>query len=194
MTQVASDFLHIPIKILRLGQISGHSKSGYWTTEDMIPILIQASALLGAFPIVNGHIDWIPSDVAAQSIHDILMSKPIDMYTVYNITNPHRVPWSELVPILQSSGVLSPTVREISISEWVLELDKEGTKGTPFPGLQLLSFFESMALDHQQFRKFVTEKATRASNALRVCPEFHEGWMNLYVQSWRDKGFLQKAV
>jgi hypothetical protein len=131
--------------------------------------------------------------VAAQAIHDILMSKCIDIYTVYNITNPHRVPWSRLVPMLQSSGVFTATIKEISMSEWVLFLDKasmQATQGAPFPGIQLLSFFEILARDDWQYKIFATEKAAGVSNALRTCPEFHEGWVSLSVQSWRRNGFL----
>ncbi|KAG4444297.1 hypothetical protein IFR05_000272 [Cadophora sp. M221] len=72
ITQTASQQLSLPIKLLRVGQLSGHTTTGHWSTDEMWPILFATSFRpeMGALPIFTGGekgkmVDWIPVDVAA---------------------------------------------------------------------------------------------------------------------------------
>jgi thioester reductase-like protein len=198
----ASQQLSIPVVILRLGQVCGGTNSGAWSATHAIPILIKASTILDSFPAVHGFsstaIQWIPSDIAAQAIHDILANRSSQQYSVYNVANPHPIPWSQLVPMLQKAKVFSPSVRLTSLDEWIAELEMLATQSAnerPIEAVALLPFFkvsaqEARASGNSETRKFITEKGVRASRALETCPEFNERWMQLSVDAWRRSGFL----
>jgi nucleoside-diphosphate-sugar epimerase len=181
--------LQLPVRILRLGQLSGHTKTGCWNESEMWPILFKTSLALDALPILSqtvdygndiggyarpglGNVDWLPVDVAAEVVGDLLLgSGPGDKigavqsgsstthgYKDFNIVSPHSVSWTEMLRILQrqlhsnatSKSMSKPggsLLKEISLKEWVALLNKAGDDGmevTELPGLKLLPFFEGI--------------------------------------------------
>jgi hypothetical protein len=155
-------------------------------------------------------VDWIPVDIAASTISDILLTpkpKATSMtkgeggeYNVHNITNPHPIPFSSLLTMLQSSLSSShpsnpSTLEIISMKEWVARLNTLADKGTDpaeVPGLKLLQFFENMAdEDEGESKIFETEKTRVVSGALRDCGAFCGEWIEDNVRVWREGGFLR---
>lgn len=143
LTQHASSTLAIPTLLLRVGQLSGHTRTGHWSTSEMWPIMFATSFHpdMRALPVFQGKmVDWIPVDVAAGAITDILLA-PRDegekkedekeedreeRYSVHNIVNPRPIPWSELLGMLQAttSALQPPTpLAEIPMQEWVARLN-----------------------------------------------------------------------
>ncbi|PVH77799.1 acetyl-CoA synthetase-like protein [Cadophora sp. DSE1049] len=192
ITQTASNLLSLPIKLLRVGQLSGHTQTSHWSTDEMWPIMFATSfhPSMNALPLFPGkRVDWIPVDIAAKTITDILLSDieqqkkeaaemneescKDELYNVHNIVNPHSIPWSSLIAMLQSQRQSTttssppqsphPPLQEISMKEWTLRLvalsspssTSPSTTSTtsspslpqtqPIPGLRLLQFFEDMA-------------------------------------------------
>lgn len=39
---------------IRIGQVAGSTKSGYWNTKEHFPAIVKASQEIGAFPVLNG--------------------------------------------------------------------------------------------------------------------------------------------
>ncbi|KAK0122143.1 hypothetical protein ONS95_010404 [Cadophora gregata] len=164
ITQTASHLLSLPITLLRVGQLSGHTQTGHWSTEEMWPIMFATSfhPSMNALPLFpEKKVDWIPVDIAARTITDILLSSspvlPLEgalpgtqigcqdekneskIYNVHNIVNPHSIPWSSLIAMLQSQRQIQntsssttttssstssplPPLEEISIKEWTRRL------------------------------------------------------------------------
>ena len=193
ITQTASSLLSFPIKLLRVGQLSGHTQTGHWSTDEMWPIMFATSfhPSMNALPLFpERKVDWIPVDIAAATITDILLSdveriQDVDatevnenaqeLYNVHNIVNPHSIPWSSLIAMLQSQRQNNITtnssppqlLQEISMKEWTRRLVALSTSPSPspspapspslstspsslpqtqpIPGLRLLQFFEDMA-------------------------------------------------
>ncbi|KAF7184808.1 hypothetical protein CNMCM7691_006611 [Aspergillus felis] len=64
--------------------------------------ILKTSQLLGALPELDGSFWWIPIDIAAKSIIEILFShanSPVKDI-VYHIENPIRQAWKPLLPVL----------------------------------------------------------------------------------------------
>ena len=141
------------------------------------------------------HVDWIPADIAAQTMCDILMTKDSGLYAVYNIINPHPVPWSRLVQMLRNCNVFPAAVKEVSLNKWI-EILSTLSKGTepPIPGLRLLAVFEAVDNNGWNSNEFTTNKAAGASNAFKECQEFQESWLQLSIQRWRDSSLLPEPV
>jgi hypothetical protein len=111
----------------------------------MWPILFVTSANLemNALPRFEGKsVDWIPVDIAASTISEILLApkpKPTSMskgeggeYNVHNITNPHPIPFSSLLtmlqPLLSSSNHPHP-LEIIDMKAWVARLNSLVDRG-----------------------------------------------------------------
>lgn len=95
----------------------------------------------GCVPDFPGKIvNQIPVDVAGRSIVEILrlLQHPASgagegklAYTVHSIANPHRMPWKELAPLLQSSKTAGEgkKLRDVSMVEWVGLLNEAADGG-----------------------------------------------------------------
>lgn len=162
-----------------------------------------------ALPCREGWVDWVPVDVAAGAVGDILLGAADAgsgmvgketgerAYEVYNIVNPSPIPWSSLISMLQHALSLADpaaqALEEISMVEWVHRLDVLAAAGRDdVPGLKLLSFFEGMANEDSGGGKvFETNRAREASRALRECGPLEEAWVRGNVGRWREVGFLK---
>ncbi|KAH7413166.1 male sterility protein [Cadophora sp. MPI-SDFR-AT-0126] len=217
ITQTASSLLSLPISLLRVGQLSGHTQTGHWSTDEMWPIMFATSfhPSMNALPLFSGkNVDWIPVDIAAKTITDILLSSGDEatekegLYNVHNIVNPHSIPWSSLITMLQSqrqtiTGAATPQapqppLQEISMKKWtrrLVALSSSLPQTQPIPGLRLLQFFEDMAAaegdgEGEHSKEFETMKTRGISEALRECEEFKEEWVRGNLEVWRESGFL----
>jgi hypothetical protein len=176
----------------------------------MWPILLATSAHteVNALPRFEGKsVDWIPVDIAASTISDILLSpkpKAASMsvgkggeYNVHNITNPHPIPFSSLLTMLQSSlsSSNSSNLEIVDMKDWVARLNGLADRGmdpAEVPGLRLLQFFENMVdQDEGESRVFETEKTRGLSASLVDCGAFCGEWIEGNVRVWREGGFLR---
>ncbi|RDL38497.1 Acetyl-CoA synthetase-like protein [Venustampulla echinocandica] len=198
ITQTAARTLHIPIHIFRVGQLTGSTVTGHWNVNDMWAVLFATSLhpLLSAIPsFPSKHIDWVPINIAATVIADILMSNPSPSapYTVHNITNPHPTPYPSLIThFLTLTG--NPNLQSIPMKEWTSRLSALADSNPEIPGVRLLPFFEMMADlndDSVPSKVFETAKTRRMSVALRECGPFCREWLEAYVRVWKEQGFLE---
>ena len=168
--------LNIPIHLLRVGQLTGSSRTGHWNIDEMFPIIFATSAhhSMRALPVFPSEkrVDWIPVDIAASTIGEIILSQASQgkhsgetnrenekkykqqeeaIYEVHNIVNPHSILWEQLLAMLQSSTLSSQTATQklelIPLKTWVSRLTALAERGTDtkdVPGLRLLGFFEDM--------------------------------------------------
>lgn len=167
----------------------------------MYPLLFSASSQLNAIPIFPLQtVDWLPVDIAAGAMLDILLdpaAQRSDAGTVlYNIVNPRRISWADLVEMLKEAGLFSEgsQVEEVSMAEWTRRLKALETNNSAdqHPALKLLDAFESMAKTADKPSNiFSTEKATAASVTLRNCPPVGKEWMGVYVKRWAESGFVK---
>lgn len=209
VTQFATKQLSIPIRILRVGQLCGNTRTGFWNTDEMWPIMFATSAKLQAVPLIPEQmVDWTPVDVAGRTVCDILLNSKTHAsagivektlpYTVHNLVNPHSIPWSAFIPMLQASGISSssssPPMQEVPFSDWVRRLNAAvdgGASPEQLPGLRLLQFFENMAAESStQTKVFDTSMTRRISPALRECEAFCLEWLGLNLDVWRERGFV----
>lgn len=167
----------------------------------MWPIIFASSAhpSVSAIPgFKMKMVDWVPVDVAARTVGDILLSGNEEGYKVHHVVNPCPIPWESLVQMLQGSKLVSVEGKKmdcIPMKEWVQRLAalaEAGASPDEVPGLRLLQFFESMALEEEEERTkfFETAKTREISESLRGCETFNQGWVDGNVKSWKMIGFL----
>ncbi|KAM0208904.1 hypothetical protein ACHAQD_011441 [Fusarium lateritium] len=94
----ASEQAALPLKVIRLGQISGDSQHGIWNPSEAVPTMILSALTVGALPQVEpesvfrvGDAQlWIPSDVAAAAIVDLTLSKVEEDFHLQHHNDPSR--------------------------------------------------------------------------------------------------------
>lgn len=160
---------------------------------------------MNAIPAFPGKcVDWVPVDVAASTITDLLTSPSSlenedgrEKYEVHNIVNPKRIKWEELVEMLQdvALGEKGKKMEVVSMKAWVGKLTglaDAGVSPDEVPGLKLLQFFENMVQDgKEEERVFETGKTEAVSGALKRCEAFNNVWVRKNVGVWMEGGFLK---
>jgi thioester reductase-like protein len=203
LTKIATEKLSQKVVLLRVGQLCGSTSTGHWNTSEMWPIMVATSfhPSMNCIPNFPGKmVDWIPVDVAASAVMDILLSSSAKedgvSYSVNNIVNPRSITWEELVGMLQDVKINRGGRRmaEVSMSTWVARLAQladEGVDANELPGLKLLQFFENMAEGGTEESKiFETAKSRETSQALRECLPFCTEWVAKNLKVWKESGFL----
>lgn len=141
----------------------------------MWPILFKSGVQLGALPVFGkgsafAEIDWLPVDLAAEVIGEVLLRKDstepenmgetndVKRYMEFNIVNPRPVAWEDVLEMVQSqlrpASAITTTekgtvigLKEVSLAQWVTLLVAAGDEdmsAEELPALKLLPFFERM--------------------------------------------------
>lgn len=205
VTQNASAKLGIPVRMLRVGQLCGDTNTGWWSRDEMWPIIFATSLEMGVLPLLKGvAVNWIPINVAAESIADVLFHgfEEGDRYTVHNIVNPKPITWKHLVDMLQmvvgATNIGSEKIEEVVMSEWVKKLNgmMVGSNVEKLPGLRLLGFLDGMAEDEErleasaELKVFETTGTEKVSRALKECEAIGSGCVRGWIEQWKKDGFI----
>ncbi|KAI1187676.1 putative polyketide synthase [Nemania serpens] len=181
--------------VVRPGQIAGSSTSGYWNPMEHLSFLFKSSQTLRALPDLDGPLSWTPVDTVAGTLADILTTA--SPHPVYHIDNPIRQPWKEALSTLAAAMDI-PSHNVVPLEAWIQRVkdhtreigarEHEGDN----PAILLIDFLEDnfvrmscggLLLD--------TAKAREHSASLAGCGPVGGDLVRLYVQSWREMGFLR---
>lgn len=178
---------------VRVGQIAGASSaSGYWNTQEHLPFLLRSAQTLRCLPRLGGVLSWTPVDVVARTLADlVLVSSERPPCPVYNIDNPVRQRWSDVLPVLaEAMGV----DQMIPFQDWVDRVRVAPATGGPAganPASMLVDFlednFERMSCGGLLLS---TSQATKHSPTLAATGPVSSEVVRRYVQYWKDCGFL----
>ncbi|KAK7030388.1 hypothetical protein VNI00_014132 [Paramarasmius palmivorus] len=131
-------------QIVRLGQLCGDSRSGAWNMNEWAPAMIKSATLLGCLPVFDGTISWIPSDLAAQAILDLLDVQDTRTQPILHLRHPAPVPWSSLANFIASQLEVSL----VPYAEWLKRLEESNAKH--LVATRLLPFFQNIPIRHNQ--------------------------------------------
>ncbi|KAG2419144.1 hypothetical protein HFD88_002249 [Aspergillus terreus] len=195
LTEVAKrqgDLLH-PI-IVRLGQLTGGTRSGIWNSNEHFPTILKASQLIGALPELDGSFSWLPMDIAAKSIIEILFSTQDGAVQeiVYHVENPIRQAWKPLLPVLARKLGLKASL-PIPFRIW---LERASSLPSTEPDTRHIHYL--LPFLHDEFQVLAsggvvldTTRARLASRSLRTCDGVGIELLDRYLESWRKEGYLQ---
>jgi thioester reductase-like protein len=111
----------VPGAVLRLGWISGHSRSGYISESDALTLFLQACVRLRAAPhFDDDEIQCVPVDMAADVIARVALEGSHDV-RAYNLANSHTLYFEELY---QACRAVDLEVQERPQEEWLALLQK----------------------------------------------------------------------
>ncbi|KAF8523373.1 male sterility protein-domain-containing protein, partial [Hysterangium stoloniferum] len=171
--QYSSNF---DLSIIRVGQICGESTTGSWSRNEMMPMMIASLPVIGAFPRSFPNVSWIPSDVCADALRDVVVSSsPIthEGLQIIHLANPHITPWTEVVSnIAEIAGLSKPEL--LPFPEYIKRIREHGHgQGPPLPVSRLLPYFIKSLEEGTMPEKYASlcvSESLKYSPALAKCP------------------------
>ncbi len=198
--------------ILRIGQIAGPvlDVRAAWPEREWLPSLVISSKTLQALPSSLGHmgmIDWVPVDMLANGIGELLDVEPSrhrDDYgnikkqaAVFHVVNPTAVTWADLLEPLKSAIGVSRTVPLGVWIDLVRQGPEEDCSVQRNPAKRILSFYEALAnhsrddeatnetADTRENRKrFTTGGMYQCSETFRNMPPVSREWLARWADQW----------
>jgi thioester reductase-like protein len=189
--QAANERAAVSTSILCLGQIVGSRRidTGTWNTSEALPMMLQASKILGVIPqSIPGYVDWLKVDTMAQVIMDIIRhAMKLHESCTYNLVNPHPIEWKELLPAIREAWELE-TLVPVSFDRWTQTLaqsiDENGH--SPVPAADIIDYFEKITpLANTPSRKYRLENSIAASPVLKNTTAIDTDFMAAWLSKWR---------
>ncbi|KAI0909543.1 hypothetical protein F4823DRAFT_638730 [Ustulina deusta] len=171
-----------PAQVLRIGQLIGDTVVGEWNATEGVPMLIQTAVTLGALPMLDEEMSWLPVDCAAAAIVELAgvagNGKPSDPVLgsdmVYHVLNPWRFHWTrDMLPSLAKAGLEFETLPTDQWMERLRSSDRDPAKNPP---IKLLEWFESKYGRGKSATKggglaYLTDETRKHSETLRNVPD-----------------------
>ncbi|KAI0594594.1 hypothetical protein F4775DRAFT_573362 [Biscogniauxia sp. FL1348] len=187
----------IPTVACRVGQIAGPTtEAGMWPKQEWLPSLIASSKYLGKLPRSLGQlemVDWVPVDVAAQSIVELAVhstrspTAAIAGAEVYHVTNPWPTTWEKLAPKVAQSLNAAHEVQMVTLEAWVAALRESATVIEDIgqnPAIKLLDFFEGLASKAAEPVLLDARRAVGVSETLASLGPICDDWMSNWMRQW----------
>jgi thioester reductase-like protein len=171
------------IAIIRVGQLSGDSKTGIWNTKEAWPMMLDTVKLISCLPDLEDEpLDWLPVDVAAEaflqaSLAQAGQTQQVDQVHVYHVLNPHQQPtWHDMLLWLKKRAQFDI----VKPAEWIRRL--EDTHNTEHPAMKLLglwkeSYGEGVPRTKQNRPKFAVAETQKRVPALRDVQPLNEAYL-----------------
>lgn len=136
----------------------------------------KTSQSLGYLPNYIPDIDWVPVDILASTILDILhfTTTTEEKVQVYNILNPQSTPWTSLIDTVLSR--LSPQhIQIVDLSKWIQGL-------TAKPAAKILDFYRTCEKARKEGSvMYSTSYETTASKTMSNLTPVNAAWMGKWL-------------
>ncbi|KAK5636711.1 hypothetical protein RRF57_012423 [Xylaria bambusicola] len=198
ITRKAMMSVGAPAQVLRIGQLIGDTVVGEWNFNEGVPMMIQTAVTLGALPMLDEEMTWLPVDCAAAAITELAgiagSSKPIDPASdsdvVYHVLNPQRFHWMrDMLPSLARAGLEFET---LPTDQWMEKLRNSDRDPTKNPPIKLLEWFESKYGHGRSTTQsgglvYLTEETRKNSETLRNVPDVTDvGFVQMMLDRLRN--------
>ncbi|KAL8784361.1 MAG: hypothetical protein Q9213_004013 [Squamulea squamosa] len=188
--RAAADYPQVEMGFVRVGQIAG-ALSGYWNANEHFVAIASSSKTLGVFPDLRGTLSWLPVDIAAAVLLELLFdAQPLRL--VYHLENPVRQSWQDVTDILtEELGI--PRCKRQPLDQWIDLVQSSANAGNP--AKSLTSFIR------EEFKKMScggvilgTEVSRGRAITLRQMGTVSDTTIRAYVQYWRKVGVVSKTI
>ncbi|MET9970560.1 thioester reductase domain-containing protein, partial [Streptomyces sp. NPDC006356] len=174
----------IPVSVYRVDVVSGDQVNGACQTQDFVWLSIRGMLTAGAVPAgISGYFHPTPVDYVSAAILR-LSSRLTGVGDTYNLSNPHRLHFSEVVDQLRALG---HTLVDLDRDEWsrTVRSDPENSL------LPLLDVFEAAISGiggYPDIDMHKTEAALAGSGI--SCPRVMGELLARYLKFFTDQGYF----
>lgn len=177
---------------VRLGQLSGSMKTGYWNHMEVLGFLFKSAQTLRSLPDVGGVLSWLPLEQACAALADLLLRDAPDCHPIYHIDNPNLRQWEDLIPVL-ADALDVPQKNVVALDEWLRRVQAYPGE-TPWdnPAAKAIDFFQHK-FEHMSCGGVTmsTDNTLEHSAALRAVEPIRDEVVRKYFQVWKETGFLR---
>lgn len=205
----ASQRCGVNTAICRIGQIAGpvlHGHQGEWSKQEWVPSMIASCKPLGMLPRTLGlvdNIDWIPVDVLASIIVELLPIKSTPARganqtkgnepVIHHVANPKVTTWHALLPTI--SRYFGDELRIVDFPEWCealrksFESDSEHRDSEGNPAIKLWVYFDNLRDKMVRFPRvraatLETRLSVQCSTTMASLSAVSPDWMALWLSQW----------
>ncbi|KAF2131732.1 monomodular non-ribosomal peptide synthetase [Dothidotthia symphoricarpi CBS 119687] len=179
----------LPIKIHRLGTISGHSETGAANAWDLLTALIVESIRIGYYPDVKGwRAEMTPVDFVSKAIIHLSSETQTDQ-TVFHIGDPDPVDISQVFDDLNHLGY--PT-QPLEFEKWVALWDDKRGSAKGGDGAFTVDILRSGMPSIEFLRDVVVldNAKTRPLRSTVERPKVDQVLLETYTRHWYARGWL----
>ncbi|KAJ3535272.1 hypothetical protein NM688_g7002 [Phlebia brevispora] len=183
--------------IIRIGQLCGSMKSGYWNEAEWFPSLVRSSAFLKCFPTCEKSIALLPVEDAARAICEMRDSD----IALLHLEHPHPVKWTSIAKTICAELNVQPVPYDmwyalLKKSGEGLAADEEVEALRKNPALKLMAYFAyaNIRADSVQamgMPKLDMSAARTVSTSLRELEPLPEDIVLEWIQYWRSTDLLE---
>lgn len=177
--------------VVRPGQISGSSKSGYWNPVEHFAFVVKSSQTLRAWPDLDGTLQWIPVDVCGAIAAELVLNSEAT-HGVYHIDNPVGQSWKVMSPVLaRALGI--PGSNIVPFQSWIKRVRTSPLSGKENPaGRQAMAEFLGGHFERMSCGGLIldVERAKEHSVTMAGAGPVSQELAVRYIEAWREMGFL----
>ncbi|CAA7262013.1 unnamed protein product [Cyclocybe aegerita] len=179
------------LSIIRVGQVCGDTVTGFWSQDELMPMVIASLPALRALPALFPPVAWIPSDVCANTLFDLATTDQAPDRHLVHVANPVALPWPETAAEIFRFTLGAPA-KLVEFGEYV-QLIKAYTE--PLPVRRLLPYFECL-IETMPDRYAVLDVAVsmQYSKSLAACPPISGTLLQRIVQRVLDEQSPQQVA
>lgn len=93
----------IPLSLYRPGRVTGDSRSGLWSDDDLLVTILAAMVRFGSAPDLDLDLDWTPVDYVAKAMVTLAGHREA-LGGTFHLVNPRLVAWRDLIAHLAGRG------------------------------------------------------------------------------------------
>ncbi|OJA19219.1 hypothetical protein AZE42_10897 [Rhizopogon vesiculosus] len=180
---------------VRIGQITGNV-NGAWGMQEWFPATLKSSQVIGCLPMDYRAVNWIPAQLAARAMIELIESDE----PIVHLVHTQSIPFTDILRVAQRMvGV--PVVSQV---EWLRRLESYAEINTSrearrhAPAVRMLPFFRQlMALEKQDdeyeamaMPRVSTERLKNGAPCMVSPPPVSEEEIRRWIQHWQSAGFL----
>ena len=181
----------LPIKIHRLGTISGHSETGAANAWDLLTAMIVESIRIGHYPDVKGwRAEMTPVDFVSKAILHLSNQAETEQ-AIFHIGDPDPIDVSQVFQELNSLGY--PT-KPIEFTKWVALWDEKRGSAKGGDGAFTVDILRS-GMPSIDFLRDVVVLDNTKTRPLRLTverPKIDGVLLETYTRHWFARGWLPK--
>lgn len=181
----------VPIKIHRLGTISGHSGTGAANAWDLLTALIVESVRIGYYPDVKGwRAEMTPVDFVSKAVIHLSNQTETEQ-TVFHIGDPDPVDISQ---VFENLNVLGYPTKPIDFEKWVALWDEKRGSAKGGDGAFTVDILRS-GMPSVEFLSDVVVLDNAKTRPLRLTverPKVDQVLLETYTRHWYARGWLPK--
>ena len=184
----------LPLTIYRPGLVTGHSRTGAGSTDDMLALLVKGCIQLGALPQIDTRLDMTPVDYVSRAL--VYLSRKSGVAgQVYHLANPHPAHWSEVAAWIRDYGYV---LESLPYEDWRASLDgPDGPRADNalYPLLPLLSERTSSGKALLAEARMPLYRSDLTLDQLEgnglACPPLDRALVHTYLDHFVRTGFIE---